>query len=311
MSPPASLDRLLRPLPQPSRRPWAGSRFGPGIGELWLAGPSSRIETQDGLQTLDDLARRWGSDLVGRRSAAKLGRRFPLLVKLIDAAERLSLQVHPDDVLARRLVGAGHLGKTEAWVILDADRDARLVTGPRGGIAPGAVRRAVADGSIDLTHAETHAARPGDAWLVPAGTMHAIGGGTFLYEIEQPSDITYRLSDWGRPVDSMRPLEPDAGLEALDLHARAIRAGTAWTLDGGALTCPHFRLELLVVERSRHRRPAETLEVLTVLDGAVILDFPGGSEKLRAFDTAVVPAAVAAYAMAGAPTARVSIGSIP
>ena len=116
-------------VPSASPRPWAGTRLGPGIGERWLAGPASVVTIGDGFTpTLDELAAAWGPSLVGTRGLERMGARFPLLVKVIDAAEWLSLQVHPTDELARRLYGPDAVGKAEAWVVLDADPGARLVT---------------------------------------------------------------------------------------------------------------------------------------------------------------------------------------
>jgi len=132
---PRVLATPLRPRPEPSVRPWAGSRLaapGARVGELWLAGPASVVEIGAGEAcTLDELAASAGEALVGSRAMALLGPRFPLLVKLIDAAEWLSLQVHPSDEIARELYGAGAVGKTEAWLVLDVEPGATLVTGPR------------------------------------------------------------------------------------------------------------------------------------------------------------------------------------
>lgn len=128
----------------------------------------------------------FGSDLLGERGAAVFARAgaFPLLVKFIDAAERLSVQVHPDNATAPD----GSCGKTEAWVILDTTPDAELIIGVRG--------------AIDLAGIEAQLVRqvvtPGEAWLVPARTVHAIGAGVLLYEIQQPSHVTWRIYDWGR-----------------------------------------------------------------------------------------------------------------
>lgn len=142
---------------------------------------------------------------------AEVGGRFPLLVKLIDAASNLSIQVHPNDQQAAPL---GRLGKTEAWHVLHADPGANLYLGIRPGVSLEEFRTAATrlDGSsADLMR--TMPARPGTTVLIPAGTIHALGAGVMVYEVQQPSDVTYRLDDWGRLDASGNPREThlDAG----------------------------------------------------------------------------------------------------
>ena len=311
--------RPFRPIPTPSVRPWAGTRLGLhglSVGELWLAGPASRVPgAVDGEATLDELAARHGAALVGGRGMALLGPRFPLLVKLIDAADRLSLQVHPDDALARELYGPDALGKAEAWLILDAAPGATLVTGPGAGLDAETVRDVVVRGVMDLEHCATSEARAGDTLLLRPGTIHAIGAGTFVYEIEQPSDLTFRISDWGRPTG--RTLHLAEALRAVDPVAHAVPVGRGWALDDGRLEVPEFRLELVagskVAASDRWARtPAgRTVEVVTALRGTVVARGEGWEERLAPWETLVVPAAIDAYELAPGPDALVAVGSIP
>ncbi len=139
-------------------------------------------------------------------SIAVAGRaRFPLLVKLIDAAENLSIQVHPNDVQAAPL---DRLGKTEAWHVLEADPGSVLYLGIRPGVDMSDFRRAAArlDGST-APLMRTVPAQPGTTVLIPAGTVHALGAGVMVYEVQQPSDVTFRLDDWGRVDDEGNPRE--------------------------------------------------------------------------------------------------------
>ncbi len=318
MSLPSPL-RPLRPEPAPSIRPWAGTRLGPAdghIGELWLAGPASIVATDDGPRTLDELAATLGGSLVGSRGLALLGRRFPLLTKLIDAADWLSLQVHPDDALARDLYGPAAVGKVEAWVVVEAGAGAELVTGPRVGLADGVLMAAIADGTASHEHCRHEPARPGDTLLLRSGTLHAIGADTFVYEIEQPSDLTFRVSDWGRPTG--RDLHVAAAIRTVDPARRAELRGTGFQLDGGALEVREFRLELLRGPLQVTRRPAgASPEIVTALLGEAVLggagDTPGGpwSERIGAWDTLVVPAAVPSYGLELEPGALVALGSVP
>jgi mannose-6-phosphate isomerase len=279
-----------------------------------VAGPGATVTLANGRTlTLDELAADAGVALVGTRGLALLGRRFPLLVKLIDAGDWLSLQVHPSDAIARRLGGPEAVGKAEAWLVLDADPDARLVIGPRVGMTPDAVRAVIAAGTMDRPDCDAVAARPGDVYNVPPGTIHAIGAGVFVYEIEQPSDLTYRISDWGRPAVPGRSLHRDEALEAVEPQLQAQLAGSAWQLDGGELTAPQFRLELVAPgSAASTRRPGGlTPEVVTVVRGTVVLEGDGWTERLGLRETAVVPAVVPAYRIAGDADGLAAVGSLP
>jgi len=304
----------LRPVPEPSVRPWAGDRLGPAaaqVGELWLAGPGSRVpDTSGATVTLDELAARHGAALVGERGMALLGPRFPLLVKLIDAADRLSLQVHPGDALARELYGPTALGKAEAWVVLDAAPGTRLVTGPRPDLAEAELRTVIADGTMGLEHCATTASVAGDTLLLRPGTIHAIGAGAFVYEIEQPSDLTFRISDWGRPTG--RTLHRAESLRAIVPAAQAVPAGSGWELDGGALAVPEFRLELVRGGSIVVRHPAgRTPEVVTVLRGTAVASGDGWRSDVATTETIVVPAVVESYTLEPGPDSVVAVGSLP
>lgn len=300
----------LLPRPAASPRPWAGTRLGDGVGERWLAGPGSLVETADGTRTLDELAAEHGEALVGARAMALLGARFPLLTKLIDAADWLSLQVHPDDALAVALHGEGSVGKAEAWLVLDAEPGRTLITGPAAGFSADALRERIAAGTLGRDGCIERPAIPGDTFMLHAGTLHAVGAGIFLFEIEQPSDLTYRVSDWGRPAVPGRSLHVTESLRAVDPGAHAVPAGGDWRLEGGALRVPQFVLEL--VRGDAYRAPAGgSVEVVTPLRGEATLMGDGWSVPLPTFGTAVVPAAVDAYRIEAAPEAVIAVGSIP
>ncbi len=308
-----SLPRPYRPTPVPSVRPWAGTRLGPpgtSIGELWLAGPESLVQTDSAERTLDALAEMDGETLVGSRGMALLGPRFPLLIKVIDAADRLSLQVHPDDALARELYGPGAVGKAEAWLVLESEPGAELITGPAPDVDGERLLSLVAAGEADLQHCRRTPATPGDTWLLRPGTLHAIGAGTFVYEIEQPSDLTFRISDWGRPTG--RVLHLAEALRALQPTRHAELRGTGFRLDDGSLESPQLRLELPDLSGVITREPAgRTCEVVTSARGTLHLDGDGWHEILEPLETLVVPAAVDRYTLRGAVGALACVGSIP
>lgn len=178
---------VVRTLPRLVSPPWGGHAlardFGKGphpaaaIGESWEVWRDNPVVGQDGVRLADVVD-------------------FPLLVKLIDTREALSVQVHPDDAAAKRLEGQPN-GKAEGWVVLRAEPGARIAYGLNRAMSAGELRARAVSGAIegDLAWREV---RAGDVLDVPPGTIHAIGGGLLLYEAQQPSDITYRLYDWGR-----------------------------------------------------------------------------------------------------------------
>lgn len=158
-----------------------------------------------------------GLDLIGANNAwAQARGKFPLLVKLIDAAAPLSVQVHPDDAYALAHEG-NELGKTEMWVVLHAQPGAELIVGVKAGTTPAAFRQAIEHNRLE-PHLHRLPVQAGDHICVPAGTVHAIMGGLILAEIMQNSDATYRVYDWGRVgADGRpRPLHVDKALDVID-----------------------------------------------------------------------------------------------
>ncbi len=269
-------------------------------------------------RTLRELAAEHGAALVGRNAERACGPgRFPLLVKLLDAAQPLSVQVHPDDARAA-LRGDGELGKTEMWHVLHADPGAEVVLGLRDGTDEGALRRACADGRIE-EHLNRAAVKAGDSILVPAGTVHAILGGAVLLEIQQDSDVTYRLHDWGRiGADGQpRPLHLEEAMEAIDFAGPPPRvrplAGAADTSEGVdrqvLASCPAFVVERLRlpegVELERRVDPA-SCEVWGVLEGRARLS---PSDRARAVTLPAVRFALLPAAM-GAFTVRTAGGAV-
>lgn len=167
--------------------------------------------------SLPELFACWGTRLAGRRAAQAVDRgAFPLLFKLLDANQALSVQVHPDDARAAAR-HPGETGKTEMWYVLHAEPGAHVVLGFVPGADPATLRRAAVEGRIE-PYLNRVPVRPGDAVLVPAGAVHAVLPGIVLAEIQQSSDVTYRLYDWGRPG-------PEAGGRELHLEHALAAAG--------------------------------------------------------------------------------------
>lgn len=205
--------------------PWGGERlrtvYGKAITEV-PTGESLEVSCIPGLESTDDngekltdLIARYGEDFAD----AYAHKPFPLLLKLIDAAESLSVQVHPDDAYAGRNEG-GKLGKTEAWLILDAPEGSQIVYGIKAGTTAAQLRTACEAGAAVEPLLRRVNVKPGDVCFIPTGCVHAIGAGILLYEIQQSSDVTYRFYDWDR-VDARgqhRELHIDKALDVTDLR---------------------------------------------------------------------------------------------
>lgn len=208
---------------------WGGNRLKPWkqipeegepIGESWevSAVPSSPSIVDNGHWTgmsLIDVISKMPNEILGRANAKKFGNKLPLLVKFIDAEKDLSIQVHPDDRMAMR--EHGKMGKTEMWYVIDARPGAYLYAGFKDELTPEEYAKKVANGTIcdALAKHEVHA---GDVFYLPAGRVHAICGGILLAEVQQTSDVTYRIFDYNRPGLDGKPreLHTELAAKALD-----------------------------------------------------------------------------------------------
>jgi mannose-6-phosphate isomerase len=298
---------------------WGGQRLKPSpepYGEAWIVYEEDRVASgPEAGRTLAEIAQQHGADLLGRRALERTGSRFPLLIKLIDTAEWLSLQVHPNDEQARRLEGAGQFGKTEAWHILEAEPGAEILAGLQPGTTPEQLARAIDNGTI-VDIMQRLPMRAGDTVFVGAGTIHALGPGLLLYEIQQTSDITYRVFDWNRPQSAGRALHLDQSRAVADPSATGqpkplppITSPEPVLL----VECPFFVLELLALERQswQGNTAGETFHALTVIEGEVDVAGDGWSEPLSRFETVVVPAAAGAYEVRPRGAARALRASLP
>jgi mannose-6-phosphate isomerase len=278
-------EEALKLAPRLDAKPWGGRRLaqwgkqlpdGP-IGEALESGNAAIVVNGPYAgRTLGELARAFPDELLGSRGRAVAGAAldFPLLVKLIDAREHLSVQVHPGDTQAP----AGKRGKSEAWLILEAEPGAELITGLRGPLR-------LDDLEAQLTRREAHA---GDVYLVPPGTVHAIGAGVLLYEIQQPSDVTYRVYDWGR----QRELHVDdvarvARADGQMLHIEP----QPWRTDAQLLVaCPYFALERRDIAGGQLEAMPASCRVLTLQEGTLEV----GGVPLTKGDSIALPATLAA-----------------
>jgi mannose-6-phosphate isomerase len=279
------------------------------IGESWETAVDSVVRNPPHAGCrLGELVERYGERLIGRRAEALLGRRFPLLAKFLDAQQWLSVQVHPDDHYAREHEG-GKLGKTETWYVLRAEPGAKLVYGLAQPATPAEVRSAIAETRLEPL-LNLYDASPGDVLLVPAGTVHAIGSGIVLYELQEYSDVTYRLYDYGRlQADGMpRALHVEQGLEVMRYTAAPAQRPVPVAVPGPAgvtrqvlVACAYFVLEAVQLVGELHTETdGSSCHILTVLEGTGTLR-AGQTEVTCALgDTVVVPAEAGRYVVAGA-----------
>ncbi len=308
----------LKPIFQP--RVWGGDRLDPGardpIGEAWVVYEGNVVDggAWSGYQ-LADVTAALGARFLGQPVVERTGDRFPLLIKLLDSREWLSVQVHPNDEQAKRLEGPDMFGKTEAWHVLEADAGAEVIFGLEGDPSVEELRRRVDDGTFEevLAYVKVEA---GDTLFMPAGRVHAIGPGLFIYEVQQTSDITYRLYDWNRPLTGGRALHLDKGLEVIaparedDSQNRASRPGAERGVLAG---CEYFVLEMVDVRGGPVKRSTEgrSFHAITVTEGEAEITAGRDSVQLQALQTVVVPAAIGDYAISPVTSSRALVSSVP
>jgi mannose-6-phosphate isomerase len=190
------------------------------VGESWeLSGLEGNVSVvSNGFlkgNTLPELIEIYMGDLVGERVFQLFGHEFPLLIKFIDAREALSIQVHPDDELAQKRHQS--FGKTEMWYVMQAEKEAQLISGFKESVTPEKYVHSVENKTLESLLAY-HPVKPGDVFFIPAGRVHAIGAGILLAEIQQTSDVTYRIFDFGRrdAHGKERELHTSQALDAID-----------------------------------------------------------------------------------------------
>jgi mannose-6-phosphate isomerase len=255
--------------------------------------------------SLRDLVREHPREILGdslsRHSSTE---QFPLLVKFLDAHAVLSVQVHPDDERGKRL--AEDNGKTEAWVILHAEPHSKIYAGLRPGVSRNDLAQGMRTGRVEpLLHA--FEASAGDCVFIPAGTVHAIGAGIVLAEIQQSSDATFRVYDWGRvgPDGKSRELHPDESLESTDFHAGPVdpvRVPREPLPDGSGtrealVSCPYFALDRLRLTGPASVGRTDRFTIVLGLGGESVVLHPGrldGMTRLGFGETLLLPAALGA-----------------
>jgi mannose-6-phosphate isomerase len=271
-----------------------GDRAQP-IGESWECWDENRVVNGPCAgATLAELRAELGAALTG---AIDAGRTFPVLTKIIDARQALSVQVHPDDAYAQRVEQQPN-GKTECWFILAREPGAELVLGWTRDTTRAEYERRVADGTLAEILRRVPV-EPGDAFYLPAGTLHAIGAGIQLFETQQASDLTYRIFDWNRvgADGKPRPVHVDKAGDVLDYRATnpgAVRQ-LAYAEDGLERTLliadSRFLVERVTITRSETYLETDGLPLtITAMDAHLRVDTERASAFLEPWQTIVTPA---------------------
>jgi mannose-6-phosphate isomerase len=285
------------------------------IGEAWETEVSNLIENgAHAGKTLGTMVQELGAALIGERAVALYGQRFPLLAKFIDANAQLSVQVHPDDTYAAEHEG-GKLGKTEFWYVLAAEPHATIVHGFKEKVSRAEVEQAIQNVTLDsLLHQEE--VQAGDVIFVPAGTVHAIGSGILLYELQEYSDITYRMYDYGRLTASGQPraLHIERSLAVSSYEVSSHSKKTPVALTGGSsyedrclVACRYFvTREIHLNGRGAMERQTEgSCIILSSLGAQVEVSYGVNlqqKEMLARGQTLILPAELGAFRIEGKQT---------
>jgi len=289
---------------------WGGSKLnkllgkkaqGSSVGESWEISdvkgePSVVINGSLIGKTLKELLIDYKEKLVGKKNFKRFGTKFPLLIKFIDAKEDLSVQLHPGDEIAKRKHDS--LGKTEMWHIIQADEKANIIVGFNQDVTPELYQKHVTNKTIkEILHYEP--VSTGDTFFVYCGLIHAIGKGVLLAEIQQTSDITYRVYDWDRKDTdgNYRELHQEDALEAIDFNDSSdckITYDSKKNKVTDLVNCPHFITNHIEIDTEIivSHKELDSFVIYMCVDGEAIIE--NGAEKItiQFGETILVPAAI-------------------
>lgn len=294
---------------------WGGNRLRPykgmepsdePIGESWevSAVPSSTSIVANGIWKGRDLISvidEAPSEILGGAVAQRYQGKLPLLVKFIDAKRDLSIQVHPDDEMAQRV--HGKMGKSEMWYVIKSDPGSFLYAGFQQSITADEYQRRIADGSITEVLAR-HEVKAGDVFYIPAGRVHAICGGIMLAEVQQSSDVTYRIYDYNRPgIDGKpRELHTELAAQAIDYHVeREYR--TVYSEESNRavqiIDSPYFDVRVTEMTMPFHRNllKYDSFVITMCIEGDCMIKLRNSDSELllKAGHSCLIPAAIADY----------------
>lgn len=246
--------------------------------------------------TIDELIEIYMGDLVGEKVYEKFGLEFPLLFKFIASSQELSVQVHPNDDLALKRHQA--YGKTEMWYIIAAENNSKIYIGLNNGIDKQGLLSAIEKRMLpDMLNVEVP--KNGDVFYLPAGRIHAIGRNVLLAEIQQTSDITYRVYDWGREFDPKmaREMHVDLALDAIDYtvpESYKTLYGKQRNEEVALVECPYFKANLIDFDRplDLDYHQLDSFVVFMCVDGACSVVYDEGEEQVQQGETILIPASL-------------------
>ena len=269
------------------------------VGESWeLSGVSENQSiVSNGFlagNNIEELIEVYMGDITGDSVYEKFGNEFPLLIKFIEAREDLSIQVHPGNELARKRHNA--YGKTEMWHILESEMESGIYTGFRQGVTREMYIEALENGSLaSLLNFEQ--VEPGDTYFTPSGRVHAITAGIVLVEIQQTSDITYRIFDWNRKGAENRELHTEMALDAIDFNASGkakIRKETEINKTENLVDCEFFHTNILTFNKPLKQDyfQLDSFVLYICIGGGFLIRWDGNSEKVIKGETVLLPAMI-------------------
>lgn len=252
---------------------------------------------------IQEIAETYMGDLVGESVYRKFGSGFPLLIKFIDAQQTLSIQVHPNDALAEERHGCA--GKNEMWYVVDAGEEAVLYIGFKAGVTKEQYLESLKKGNVD-TLLNRIPVKKGDIYFIPAGTVHAIGAGVLIAEIQQTSDITYRIFDWNKKDKNGKPreLHTELALEAIDFESGRPK-NLAPQKQANELVriqrSPYFASGLLELEGTLERElpNRDSFTVYIAVEGDAYLEAGGETVSLLLGEVVLVPAQLTEHKLTG------------
>ena len=303
---------MLYPLkfkPIYKHRIWGGTRLKelfnkdfsplPNCGESWeLSGVNENLSFVDNGflagNNINELIEIYMGDLLGDKVFEKYGNEFPLLIKLLDTNSFLSIQVHPDDTYAMKHHNSS--GKSEMWIVIDAEEDSEIITGFNRDVDKETYLEYLNTNKLkEILNVEK--ARRGDVYFIPTGRIHAIGSGITLLEIQQTSDVTYRVYDWDRKDENgnYRDLHTDQALEVLDFK-KYDNYKTDYQLVKNQFTelvkTPYFTTRMMEFDKEREVDYGflDSFVIYTCLEGMCMINYPGGVEIIQAGNVVLIPA---------------------
>jgi len=275
----------------------------PNIGESWeISGVEKDISiVSNGAlkgKTLNELLDIYKADLIGNKNYRVFGNRFPLLIKFIDAKKDLSIQLHPNDALAAKRHNS--FGKTEMWYVLQAEADAKLMVGFNQEMTPEKYVMHVASKTLPEV-LNFDKVKEGDSYFIEVGRVHAIGAGVLVAEIQQTSDITYRIYDWDRVDDNgnLRELHNDLAIDAIDFQLQddfRVHYSKVENEENKMLRCPYFTTNYLEITKTiQKENKVDSFIIYMCVSGEAEIETEQTTQKITKGETVLLPAAIKRY----------------